>query len=196
AIDGIPGVGDDDLVALLDQREQREEQEVLASRREHDVLRPGGHTGLPAHVRRGRLADLRYPARRRVVRGASVHGTYGCVDDVLRSREVRFPYLEMDDVATLRLQPAGMCEYLESTFRTQPRHAAGEVDAHAVTDIGGRSPPGCWYSTSTRSTRAETGPLDSAWSTRSTARRGPSTVHSRVPSRPLRTTPRTSASRA
>ena len=140
AIDGISRIRDDHLVARLHQRQEREQQQVLASRRQHDVLHARGHSRRACHVAGGRLPNLGDAARRGVVRRAILDRAHRRIGDVLRCGEVRLTDLQMDDLPSLCLEAARVRQHLESALGAETRHALGEMDGHAITGNGGRSP--------------------------------------------------------
>ncbi len=54
--------------------------------------------------------------------------------------EIRLADLQVDDVAPLGLEPAGVGEHLEGTLGAEAGHPLGPAEVHARTVSGGRSP--------------------------------------------------------
>ena len=59
---------------------------------------------------------------------ALVQRVTSCVDDIAGRIEIRFPDLEMDDVAALCLERSCFYQYFEGGFSAETRHALGEAE--------------------------------------------------------------------
>ena len=131
-VDRKARVGVDDLVALLGQREDREEHDRLRARR-HDHLRRVDGDAAPATLNRAAIASRSWgrPGGGRIVGPAGVERPLVGFDDVRRRVEVRLADLEVDHVAARRLERAGAGGRFEGGFGPEAGHPVGESHGHA-----------------------------------------------------------------
>ena len=133
-VDREAGIGIDDLVSRVAGGEDAEEEERLRTGSDENVLRADVDSAGLREVLRGRLAQLRDPRGRAVVRLAGAQRLRCDVADVERRREVRLADLEVDDVAALPFERLRSREDAERRLRAEPlqagRHAPSRGGAH------------------------------------------------------------------
>jgi hypothetical protein len=114
------------LVAFLEQREHDEEHDRLGTGRDDDVVGVARNAALRAPDVRDRLAELRQPRGRAVMRPALLECLGRRLADELRRVEVGLADLEVNDLAAGRLERARTREHLERGLGSQTAHAVCE----------------------------------------------------------------------
>ena len=136
AVDGEARIRQDHLVALADEREDREEHDRLRAGRDDDLVGVRRHAARRGEDVGDRRARLRDAGRLHVVRVALAERLDRGVHDVGRGVEAGLADLEVHDAAPGRLQRACAGEDLEGGLRPEARHPVGEIDglhgAHAT----------------------------------------------------------------
>ena len=124
-VDREPWVGDQHLVAGLDQRGQRIEEHRLGAGRDEHVLGAGGKS-MPAHPLRDRFAQRGESGGRGVFGGPGPEGPTAGLDDVGRRRKVGLADLQVQDGAALSLEPLRPGEHLEGGLGTELLDLSGQ----------------------------------------------------------------------
>ncbi len=119
-------VGEQHVVAVLEQRHHGVEHDGLAAGRDHDVVGVARDAALGLPLLGDDLAELGQSGRRPVVRPALLQGLRRGVADVLRRIEVGLADLEVDDLPSLRLERPSPRQHFEGGFGPQPAHALRE----------------------------------------------------------------------
>ena len=124
-VDGKAGIGIDDLIALVDQREDCEEDDGLAPGDDHHFIARYFHASGPAHVFGERLPQIRQTGGRTVMGPALSQGVHSGLYDVRRRVEIRFTDLQMDDAFPLFFKSARFIEHLKCRLGAESGHALG-----------------------------------------------------------------------
>ena len=162
-VDRVAGIRDEDLVAGVDQAEDRVQHHALATDRDEDLERLDREALARGGIGGDRLAQGRDPGERRVVRRAGVERRLRGLPDVGRRVEVGLAELEVDDRAALRLERAGAGGHLEG--------ALGADGVHPGRDPHGLRPPTTAASGEARTTRWPAAPRGVACTTDTSAHR-------------------------
>lgn len=112
------------ILALIDQGEDDEKHDRLATRCHHDLRRIDRDPARLRHVGGDRLAQLRDTRRRSVMRLPIPQGAHARLDDILRRVEIRFTDLQVNDIAALGLQRPRLRQDRERRLGAQTRHPA------------------------------------------------------------------------
>ena len=126
-VDRVAGVGDDDLVARIDEPEDRVEHHALAADGHEDLRRIGVDALALRDVRGDRLAQRRDAGERRVVRLALVERALGRGADVGRRVEIGLADLEIDHRPALGRERAGAGADLEGALGADGAHAGRDA---------------------------------------------------------------------
>ena len=106
-VDRVAGIGDEDLVARVDQPEDRVEHHALAADGDEDLGRFDREPLAGGGVGGDRLAQGRDPGERRVVRLPGIERRLAASRTLRRRVEVGLADLEVDDRAALRPRARG-----------------------------------------------------------------------------------------
>jgi len=120
---GKPGLGIDDLVALLAEGEDPEEHDRLGSRGDDDPVGRVVWPPCPLEVVAHGFTELGEARRGDVMRVPAVQGVHGGLDDVGGRVEVRLADLQVDDLAARRFERPGSRQDLERRLGAEPRDA-------------------------------------------------------------------------
>ena len=126
-VDRVAGVGDDDLVARVDQAEDRVEHHALATDGHEDLRRIGVDALALRHVRGDRLTQRRDAGERRVMGLALVERALGRGADVGGRVEIGLADLEVDHRPALGRERAGAGADLEGALRPDGAHAGRDA---------------------------------------------------------------------
>ena len=121
------GIGIDDFVAFIDEREDREEDDRLAAGNDHDFVRRDFHTAGAADIFGHSLAQFGLAGGGAVVCPTAAHRVGAGFDHIGRSIKVGLADFQVDHALTLAFERARLVEDLESGFGAQPRHTAGQL---------------------------------------------------------------------
>ena len=131
-VDRVARVGDDDLVAGVDQGQDRVEHHALAANGDEDAVRRRPRTPAGGGVLGDRLAQRGEAGERRVVGLARVEGALGRLADVRGGVEVGLADLEVDDRSAGRLEGPGPGGDLEGGLRPDRIHPGGGVHGRII----------------------------------------------------------------
>ncbi len=124
-VDGKTGIRVDDFISLINQRQDRKENNWLTAWDNNYFIAGNSHGAGAADVFGQGLTQVRQAGGGTVVRPAGAQGVDAGVNHVRRRVEIRFADLEMNDAFALTLEGAGFVQNFERSLGTQPRHAAG-----------------------------------------------------------------------
>src|ERR1017187_10278465 len=128
-VDGEAGIGANDFVAALDQRQDGKEKDRFRARGHGPVFRPGANAARPGDILRDRFAQFGEALGRSVMRPALVERPFGGFDNVRRSGEIGFADFQVDDALAPSLQRASPFQHVESRFASEAAHALREFHA-------------------------------------------------------------------
>ncbi len=135
------GIGIEHLVVALDERQNREEHDGLATRRDDDFARIDGDAEPLRDLAGNGLAQLGKPGGWAVVSPALAQSAGRCLDDVGRRREVRLADFQVDDLFAAGFQFPRADENVKGALRPQAGHAVCQSE---FADTRGHDlPPGC-----------------------------------------------------
>src|SRR5579864_4288255 len=125
-VDWEAGIGIDDFVAFIHQREDGKENDRLAAGDDNHFVRSDLYAARAAHFFCDGLAKIRNAGRWAIMRPAGVKRVNGGIHDVRRSIEIRLSDFEMDDFLALPLQRARPVQHFERSLGAQSRHALSQ----------------------------------------------------------------------
>ena len=125
-VDRVARIRHEDLVARIDQAEDRVQHHALATDRHEDLRRVGGDAFAGRHIDGDRFAQRRDAGERRVVRLALVERALGGFADVGGRVEIGLADLEMDDRSALGLERARAGADLERALGPDRPHPRGD----------------------------------------------------------------------
>jgi hypothetical protein len=126
---GIARIGEQHLVALVEQHPEGKQQGGARSRRNDDAARRDVDAVAASIEPRDRLAQLPQAERRGVVHALVVERLLRRIDDRLRRAEIGLADLQVDHVPALRLHLARECLDLHHLEGLDMGHAGREVQA-------------------------------------------------------------------
>ena len=122
---GKAGIGIDDFIAVINQRQDREEDNGLAAGDHDDFVAGDFHAAGAADVFGECLPQVGQAGGGAVVRPAFAQGVDAGIDHVCGRVEVGLTDFEMDDALALTLQGARFIQNFKGSLGAEARHAAG-----------------------------------------------------------------------
>src|ERR1700687_3990337 len=126
-IDGEAGIGVNDFIPCLNQRQDRKENNWLAARNNNDLIARHRDLAGAADIIGNGLAQVGQTGGGAVVGPSLVERVDTGLDDIGGSVEVGLANFEVNDFFALFFEHAGAVQDFKSGFRSEPRHPAGKT---------------------------------------------------------------------
>ena len=126
-VNGKSGIGINDLISLIDKRQNCEEYNGLAPGYDYYLVARHFHAAGPAHILRNGLPQLRLPRRRSIMRPTFTERGHAGLHDIRGGIEVGLSDFQMDDASALALEGSGFVQNFEGRLSAKAGHAAGKL---------------------------------------------------------------------
>jgi len=127
-INGEAGVGINNFIANIRERQHGKENDWLAAWDDHYPIAGDFNSAAALHIVGDGLAQFRQSRRRAIVRPSSFEGFDAGLNDVLGRIKVGLANFQVDDIFALTLQGARLVQHFEGSLGAQSRHALGQAE--------------------------------------------------------------------
>ena len=126
-VDGEAGVGIDNFISLINQCQNRKENNRLAAWNHNHFIARNWHFAGVADIVGNGLAQVGQTGGGTVVGPSHMQSVDARLDDIGRSVKVGLTDFKVNDFLALLLQSAGAVQNFKGGFSTEPRHPAGQA---------------------------------------------------------------------